>query len=330
MSFMLALGLVSCQEPFSNDDILFLKALPSRHDLRFEVPREQGGGLRPAANRRAEFHDQAKKISDGLNSGIDGVLVSLERLVTENEPTLREDDRRVYGPFPDGDSRFLLTVTRTATETTIRPTSTSTPTEVFETYTFALVGQKLSSGDEWLPILVGRFVPTESLSEGIGQVLVDFEAARALGNDAHERGRFALGYDTRDSRKDLELVIDVPDGLFGLPFARPEAHYRFQDDGVGSVSFQFAFKTDVHEGDPTKSGIETLVIFARWRPDLFGRADVLAFEGDLPVPVLASECWSPSLTRVFFAASIPELGAPVGTEDDCAPEHRDSAFPSGT
>ena len=50
-----------------------------------------------------------------------------------------------------------------------------------------------------------------------------------------------------------------------------------------------------------------------------GRADLVVMDGDLMQPIGGSECWDDRFFRVYFQASIPELGAPYGDVSACAP-----------
>ncbi|MBI2378278.1 MAG: hypothetical protein HYV07_30030 [Deltaproteobacteria bacterium] len=325
LSLVILLGssvLGGCQEPFSNDDLLFLKSLPSRHDLAFRVPDDEQG-LRSAAAPRAEFHDRAKEISDGLNASIHEAVAVIEDLVTKSQPTAREDNLRVYGPFSSGGAELVLTIARTATDTTLRPTSTSSLAVVLELFAYALRGRKQGAPEDWTVLLEGVYAPDPDFSGGLGRVALDFEAARGLGVNIAERGRFAIGYERAETER-LELVaVSSP----AAESSRPDVVYRFAGESSGAVDFQFGLRSDLHGDGAGGSLLETLLVDARYRADRAGRADIVVFDGDLATPVFASECWSSSLLRVYFFGSVPELGPPYGSETDCADPFRSSRFP---
>jgi hypothetical protein len=313
----------ACEEPYSNEDLIFLRSLPDRQLVSVGVPARE-----PAPEPElARFYVQARNISTQLNAGLFSVLALVET-ISAQPPTYRQQSLRGWGPLPDANSGavYALYISRTATAGMRVPTATTTVIPVEERYDFVMYGQAGQQGPS-APVFGGSFVPLGA--HGLGTLYVDFEAMRAVNPATEERGAYWAGYDTRTpGALELALAAAAPPDPSGQPTGI-SAYYRFKKSAQGEVDFAFANRVDVHApaGTPPISHLETVAIIARWQSDQRGRADVVISGGEVPAPVTASECWDRAFRAVYFTATIPELGAPIGAVEDCAEELRMPLFP---
>lgn len=314
----------ACNEPFSNEDIRFLKALPSADQVELDVPgaRTSTAGLSPAqadAETPADYYLSARQTSNELD-GITGFVLRLVEAVQSYPPTARDDVamERVWGPFPgDQGVEHLMTIRRVETATIVRSTSTSTAAEVDAYFTYALVARRAGTDDDWIPYFAGISAQTEDLETGMGAIYLAFESVHALTGKPEPRGLAFVGYDNRFGQRTVELGYDR-DVDPAHPFARPEAAYRYEEATSGLKTFIFAFRQNIPELVPD-TGDETFIIAARWLPDRRGRADAFATEGDLAGRELfATECWDGNFVRTFLFGNVPGLQL-FGRLEACAP-----------
>lgn len=322
---LLGAPLTACNEPFSNDDLLFLKAPP--RGLRLEVPEQElkQQALRIAApgdETPAEFYLSSRAAAESVNDGILGLL-DLVDTVVEYPPTIREPDKRIWGPFPIDDvNQLALVITRIHTATTVAFTSDSTPEFVDEIYEYAMLGQKIGGPEEdFIVLFSGRSIPDADSPHGTGVMIVNFDGFRLLDPAEDGRGQVVLSYDSREGHTWVDVLADTTiGGAFEPDFAW---RYRLNADRLGS--FVFYQRGNLIETSPA---LEILGIAARWLPDNRGRADVVVTEGDVGSNFFfVSECWDPRFTRVYLASNIPEPKySAFGDLENCGPELQISEF----
>ena len=319
-------GATGCNAPFSNDEILFLKAAP--RGLRIEVPDDGGSmqqGLHVAQSDEetpARFYQDTLRTAEETNQGIFSLLDLVDALVAL-EPSVREEDRRIWGPLPVSEGLELaLLVDRVRTATVVKFTSTSTPTETDQLFTYALMGRPPGTGDAgWVPLFGGQSVPDASDRQGTGNMAVDLDAIRALDPTSDGAGLIFVAYDTRFGETAIDLALDtVRRGPF---MAR--AAWAYRDDGLGGGRFVFFLVEDLID---TTAAEEILGVAARWLPSGRGRADVVVTEGDVPSFYLASECWDDGFERVYLDSNIPSPDfMRVGAVGACGAELLTPQFP---
>lgn len=312
-----------CHEPFSNDDLLFLLAAPQ--DLEIEVPTENTTGPGPGVAQtdeeiRARFARDAARTADAINAGVLSVLEVIG-LIVARPPTVRERNRRMWGPFPlSVRTELLLIVDRIPTATVARFVSTKSSTAP-QFFNYALLGRPLGGADnEWAGLILGSSHP-RTHTPGAGRFFVDFESGRMLEPSAEERGAFLVGYDVTPEDVVIELVAD---GDFADMF-EPDAVYQHTNRVGGEGTFLFFERENLVE---TTDQEEVLAVGARWLASGRGRADVIVAEGDLLLPLVASECWDERFVRVFMFSTVPGPDfAQLGAVEDCGPELLDAQFP---
>ncbi|MFO0581315.1 MAG: hypothetical protein U0229_03500 [Anaeromyxobacter sp.] len=209
---------------WSQEDVRFLAALPSRADLRVEVPASanaQAGALAACGTRPAALWLQAKPTSDSLNAAVDFVL-DLVDLVRTLEPTTRTDDMRVWGPWDDRDHpgfELLARIVRTEQAGLVE-------------HTFSLEARRKGQGD-FVPFISGTF-RGPSAKVGRGTLEIDFELLWTLGLDdaTTPHGVLNATYDrSGDPRK---VVMQVASNKAALPF---EYRYAGYADGTGGFVY---------------------------------------------------------------------------------------------
>ena len=322
----LAVPLAACNAPFSNDEILFLKAAP--RGLRIEVPDEQGvqhQGLRVAQSDEktpARFYQDTLRSAQEANDGILSLLDMVDALVVL-EPSVREDDKRVWGPLPASEAAELaLVVNRVRTATVVQFTSTSTRAEADQYFEFYMAARPPGTGDDaWVVLFGGTSLPQTSNRQGTGVLAVDFDNFHRFDPTIDAAGLVYVAYDTRFEQTAIDLAIDV---VRQGPFMA-KAAWAYRDDGEGGGRFVYYLIEDLV---PTTPAEEILGIAARWLPTGRGRADVVVTEGDVPTFYLASECWNDAFERVYLASSIPTPDfTPSGEVSACGPDLLSPQFP---
>ncbi|MFT3916305.1 MAG: hypothetical protein QM704_20170 [Anaeromyxobacteraceae bacterium] len=216
---------------WSQEDVRFLAALPTRADLRVEVPASasaQAGALAACGTRPAALWLEAKPTSDGLNAAVDFVLDLVDRVRTL-EPTTRTDDERVWGPWNDRNHpgfELLARIVRAAQGDLV-------------VHAFSLEARRKGQGD-FVPFISGTF-RGPSAKVGTGTLEIDFEVLWTLGiNDATTpRGALNATYDrSGDPRK---VVMQVASRTALRPF-----EYRFEGYADGTGGFVYVIPSGVN------------------------------------------------------------------------------------
>ncbi|MCK6548744.1 hypothetical protein L6R52_23065 [Myxococcota bacterium] len=322
LALALALATAACHEPFSNEDLEFLKALPTKEQVALDVPgtTTSTSGLRAIQGlaARAKHYDDAKRTSDQLN-GVSAFVLSIVDEVQSYPPTARDGDKRVWGPFPgDGGIELMMSMERVATSTIVKTTSTSTAAAVEAYFEYVLAGRRAGT-EAWSTLFAGRYAPSDVLAEGMGAIFVDFEAVRALGG-TDVAGLVYVAYDNRFGQQTIEMAIDLAGGS-SVPFEEAEAGYWYRAAPTGEKQFVFAYTQNIADLVPD-TGPETFIVAVRFLADQRGRADVAVQDGDLGGRVFFEiECWDEAFLRTFLGSNVPG-SVPEGALDACAPELR--------
>ncbi|MEO1337701.1 MAG: hypothetical protein AAFV29_18805 [Myxococcota bacterium] len=318
---IVALCVVGCHDQFSNEDLQFrYDGVPPQ--IEIVIPTENGptgvgqpGGPPPPGT--AQFYGDARRIADTVNQQIFSVLTWIN-VIAALPPTIRMENQRVWGPLPGDDGvEYTLFTDRVDTSTVFRATATSTPTFTETAFDFALIGRSAAAFDGRI-VLSGRQVTESAGAQGV--LVLNFDAAREVNPNDTQQGTALLGYDTRHDQTTIELLLSAP--ALG-PAA--DAAWRHSQKSDGGGDFLFFKRENV---DPTTSALEQMIIAARWRADGQGRADVWVINGDLVVPLFASECWDAAFNPTYLLSNIPDPAYfPRGALTDCAPDLRVPQFP---
>ncbi|MCB9654048.1 MAG: hypothetical protein H6729_07975 [Deltaproteobacteria bacterium] len=330
---------VGCHAPLSNDDLLFLMLLP--RDLEVEVPTTNASALsdvRASASAiattsaastasaqsnlsdeprpSAKYYIDARESAERVNRDVLSPLDIIDR-IAQIEPTLREEDRRTWGPIPAENGSLLLSIERVYTSTVFEGTSTSTAVAVDQFYRYSIVAAPRGV-ETWTAILWGVFAPVEAPDQGLGVLYVDLSAVRLVDPSSTDEGVYITAYDTRPNQRTLEVLWSR------RSIADPEVAYRYhRDDLTEQGEFIFVGKDDVDQ----RGEDETVVTFARWLASGPGRADVVISGGDLGTYIgWARECWDDAFLRTYFESNLPNTDETLGDVSDCPSPFQSAPF----
>ncbi|MEO0811451.1 MAG: hypothetical protein AAFY60_01215, partial [Myxococcota bacterium] len=218
-------GLYGCGE-ITNEDLVFLAAVPTSEELAIVVDEQMAAASAQTLQLKSaqELGEPSgtylnlSSLATELNSHVDFILDFVDDLGRGVAPTLREDDRRVWGPFHEnGGPAIRLEIAREFRD------------EV-PVYTYCLHvarpgetnGDPQCSPDRavtdnsngWRAYLYGAFTPLNVIQwarTGQGVFTLDFEAARAVDalENPGDEGRFSVEYDFAEGgeAKDLEVTF---------------------------------------------------------------------------------------------------------------------------
>ncbi len=283
---------------FSNDDVVFLSALPRKDDLVTQVPTGSNGqgltqrkdGLN-GVGQPADFHTSARTYVDTFNRSLDTLLGALE-IIRRWPPTRRELDRRIWGPAPDSAQPgfdIQLTLER------------NPDTGAFD---WRIEHRKQPAG-EFFTTLTGHFEPTMNVRKGQGDIHFLLTAARAGGLAIDPSMATAksidLTYDTVPPRK---LYESVPiDG-------RHDFDYRYEETEGGGARVESKFGLD------NVPGAERLHTISRWTGTGEGRGDVRIIQGTYAGLFAQIQCWDSAFKVLFVRDDVTSTVA--GDRSQCA------------
>jgi hypothetical protein len=285
------LGLGACGN-YSNDDLLYMAAVPSSQQLALALPAS-------ANANQAELAGDTHNGINTVNTLLDDVLGVVDA-VRSYEPTSRTDNSRTWGPFADKNNpgwQWELLVTRAPDGTTfsyiLQTEDTTAPTP------------------QWISFFTGSFDAAGGVRQGNGSVSVDFAALRTAGfpldANAVQLNTLTIdyqNYQTPGSPVSVTLVImRQPDanGVTSLTFT-----YEILTDGSGEIAF-----TLVGNLVPGPA-IETVTINAAWIPSGAGEATLAVVSGD-GAGAMQTECWDASFQPTYNSkpwAVAEDLGDP--------------------
>ncbi|WPB73846.1 hypothetical protein KYC5002_33015 [Archangium violaceum] len=307
--WLLLLGCLaaSCGGNFSNDDLEFLNALPTREDLASELPGSNGtvgeGVLRRrtdalAVGEPSKLYRDTREASDTFNNGMDGLLTLLEE-IRELPPTTREPELRVWGPWPAPEHpghevRFAMK-------------------REPERFIYLLQYRTRGAGEEgWWSALEGTFQPDGGLRKGTGAVRLLVKETKAHGFDVGGLANLDLleiVYQTRALPITVRMRF-VP----AAPRTASEILYAYRElpGGLGEMGFLLE-DTDILPG--TRK--EDLAIISRWTKDRGGVGLISVTGGDVLAGFTATqvECWDASFRVTYLKRSWET--AEVGSASAC-------------
>ncbi|MBI5548648.1 MAG: hypothetical protein HY901_32605 [Deltaproteobacteria bacterium] len=297
---------------WSDLDAEFLAAMPQRADLKVIPPTQVGqqqqglGSSDDLGTRQDELQSEKfQGLNDtaaGLNTMIDGLTGGLDT-VRQVPPSLREPERRVWGPYPDKDHPGL----------DIQVAIVHGP----DAYAYSAEWRKQGTQDGFEAVITGNF-KGEKAKGGSGEFTLDMDKARSIGvARADDPGSkdwrtLTLTYDHGAEATDVWLTQLLVAG------AQLDYHHSRGKDGSGSMAYKLD-KEDLFSK-------WTLLVQARW---LASRAGVLSAiaknERDPLAPVgHYAECWSDSLDLVYRSQDYADqqcarpLECEVGEVGNCA------------
>lgn len=309
---LLPLLLMGCGT-WSNEDLRFYAALPTRDDLAVVVP----AGATPALARldgrvslvaaceplgTAETWLWARPTADGLNGMVDWLL-GLVDVVRRYPPTTRLADGRIWGPFPDDQhpgNEMRIVILRTY------PTGPEGPPR----HAYAFEARRAGTEAPFRAVLSGHFVGPSAL-RGNGWLSLDFEALRALGMQDPDSpdGVMRVDYDRGAEPRTVALTL----GKVGAGL--PQFDYAFAGYADGRGRLRYVIVGDAGDRAVVAAGFDAAGA---------GRSEVTYFPVALPgFSVSYRQCWDPAACLVWVDDpgdySCGRAGCSGGSEGACPP-----------
>ncbi len=196
--FVVALTVSGCWGTWSNDDLEYINALPTKDTLEGQPGGTTGQPLSGAATKQqglfgsmghavplnvgdpSEGFNETVSATKALNTMID-FIVGVVAFIETVPPTTRTKTSRVWGPFPDKDHPgFDLRITVNKADAS------------HFTYTF----EWRKSGGAYFSLVDGAATATANLHRGQGQITIHSQAARENLGGWDGIDELDLGYDT--------------------------------------------------------------------------------------------------------------------------------------
>jgi hypothetical protein len=292
------LGMSACTLK-QDDAARFGQAIPKGQEVALSVPGSQaagttthasarrGGGITiagnpPGAGSFAEWYVFTRDVSDGVDVGT-LLILGVVDIIAHTTPTSVSAHQAVWGPG-NGNALDPVVWRMTVTESGS------------EEYDYKLEGRPKASTSEsdFKAVLTGHGFGEARPEHKSGWFSIDQDASNALDPlRAHDSGTIKVTFDGRAYPIAIRAVVTHTADAQSF-----DVSVTHNQDTSGAV--------DIHaHGDVeiAKDGrLENVVLHSRWTTTGAGRADVKIIGGDAPsVGILASECWSTSFARSYYA-----------------------------
>jgi hypothetical protein len=294
-------SLTGCFGNWSNADLEFADALPRREDLRAKLPSSSASQpLTGVATRRdglmvgdpSNAWALTLKAGRDFNTLLDLVLGVVDQ-VRAAEPTTRTKSSRTWGPFADSNNpgREVQVVIEKTDDTT-----------------FAWRIESRALGKEFIKILDGNFIATETARKGRGSFVghvKDFRDVVKVSDDIKKLDSIEVGYVTDMYPLRAEMLFEFAPGT-SVPYSSVGYTARQQADLSGAIRFVYTLPGPE---------IEEAIINSAWKSTGEGRATGTITKG-LYSNATITECWSKSFTIVHYNESWLG-GMSSGPSTDC-------------
>ncbi len=285
---------------WSNDDLVFMNAFPSKAELSSKLPEgtarsglfgERADAL--AVGEQSAAYENTRNTSRSFNAMLDALLLPIDA-VRSRPPTQREGDRRIWGPIAD----------RNQPGFEVRVTMDRSSEDVFS---YRVEFRRQGTG-EWAAVLLGDFKADAGVRKGFGSVQLRVKRARDLGlamRDLDAVDTLEIGYSTASDPIRADLIIHAVPGTPGV--SQIGLSYQERSDKAGALTF------DLFGLSPQ---IERLQLKSRWLPSGEGRSDSTVLEGTY-AGATKLECWDAQFAVVHARESWPG-GVNDGLQSACA------------
>jgi len=287
----------------SDDADRFREPIPVKEEVALAVPNATSTttqGLRIATNGTSGEVARWYKLTREFTGGVDGataLILGGVWAIVNTPPTSIENKKAVWGP---GSGNALEPAVWRFTVTEVGNAE----------YDYVLEGQPKSGGD-WRTVLRGKGYGKSRPEHRQGTFTIDNDAYRTLEPTyGKDEGTAKFVYDLRGTPSSIDVELRPP-------AAKGWIDLRVKHEAKGAGSIVVEGLGDLDESKATK--LEDVKVTSRWTLNGSGRADVSIKNGDLPFPVDATECWSPSFARVYYKDTA-DFEPPVGTESSCPPK----------
>ncbi len=303
MIVMSVFVLSACGGTWSNKDLEFAAALPSRAELVSKLPQRatttqpltRRDGLNAGEPSQA-YADTRQAVNDfnGLLNFFLGVLDNVRQV----PPTSRTETTRTWGPFTAKDNpgfQFQVVVSRVESET--------------ETYGWKVQARKLGEV-EFFDLVRGAFKATADVRKGQGVIEVPVKTFRdrlTVDDTFRRADLITIGYFTEGSPRLVNVAFTF---AAGNPGGLSEGGYGSKEDSDGSGAMAYTLSS------PGNADIKKVTVASRWKSDGAGLSVGLVDEGTA-AGATRVECWDAAFKVVWFKESFPG-GQESGRQADCA------------
>jgi hypothetical protein len=309
---------------FSQEDLLFRAAVPSKHAVALTPPGAESDAVDPSSTEQGldlcagnpdQLRCHAQNLAVGLN-GLSAGLLDVVDAIVKHDPTRRSLGKRVWGPFFLDDQGFTARFEMTRDDSGA----------VFGYCLHVKGGRALPGADDdvdcdvevsergFVRILSGSFIPgvedDHLAKSGTGTILFDVHNLPDNGDGFLEAiDSIEITYDNTAGKQAVDMLIVPEDASVD---AATHSFLR-RADGSGT----FAFTAEANIGDSASPALEHMDIRAAWLADHSGRAEASITDGDVPTGETyhVEECWDAELTNVYrqqtYAVQTEETGDPA-------------------
>ena len=289
-----ACSITGCGSTASDAD--FLGGIPDGESLRIKLPgasaakaaltaESQGVLTKSQVGDYGEFYVFTRQMTQEVNNAVYGLLLMIED-VAQQEPTTKEADRWIWGPYTPGGldpASYKVTISRTGDKD----------------YAWSLEEKARDAADDaFAQVMGGTHTKGTRARRGAGTIALDFDAMAALDPSKVERGKADVTYQT--DTYPVTVTVAFKDFVGDDGKGPADSTYRYTENEGGSGEFSFAVTGDID----AKGKDEDVGILSRWEADGRGRADVRITGGDLVdqqiTDVTAVECWDAGFKRTYF------------------------------
>lgn len=317
VSLALLLGASACGN-LSNDDLLFLSAVPKAEEVEMTIYRQSAAGqaltFAEAAPKDAEYYSLSASLAGNFNVGVEGLLQFVDSLGKGYPPTRRTENERIWGPVRNVDRRgftLQLEIQRQLGEE-------GAPRFVFCLYVGRdeeITGEAPACGapeaNGFASMLSGHYDPKSQeggARSGDGALELDFEAALHAGaGKPEDRGVITLTYDFSGDGASKQIHIET-----AKPVGVGESESLRFDYGrtqAGHVDFSFSLGNFL-DAKLASGKRQDITLEASWQEGAAGRADAVLRRGDLLTGqhAAATECWDAQAKRTYLWGAIYQNG----------------------
>lgn len=287
-----ALALTACGGNYSNADLAYLNAFPTRQELQSKVP--ETGTTTGALNQRqdalsvgdiSKTYRDTKAASVAFNGFLE-LFFSIIEEVRRYPPTSREDNRRVWGPFPaEKNPGWNAQVVMVRAD------------ETHFDWFIQFRKQSAAKTDPWLTGASGKFASTTGIRKGTGEMHLFLDKLRENGlTDKTDDGKL--------NSIDVTYVTDQPPLTVDIQLSGTEGaslDYSFREYEPGRATMWFVLDRPRTPDEPLRPH-ERLTVRSGWNTDGAGRATIFYENLTAAPPQTATgeECWDSTFRVVFF------------------------------
>lgn len=310
---LLAVLATSACGNYSQEDLLFLAAIPSKEALALTPPGADApadGAARSTVRQAADPCDDgadslrchARAFANGFNA-LTFMLLDIVDAVVQQPPTTRRAGKRIWGPFflDDQGSTARFEMQRVDGGDTFRYCLHFAPGRVGFAGDDGVDCDVDAGGEGFVRVLSGEFTAgvdaAHRAKSGAGTMTLHVQ------NLPDRGGAFLNLFDhltfTYDNAEGVSILVEAQP----IDLAAEPLHYTFEQTGDGAGAMTLELDGNIDESETPAP--EHLQVYAKWNADRAGRAEAVVTGGDVPAGTSYEvvECWDAELAKVYAAVA---------------------------